>query len=122
MIFVCRWQAADYDSITQVWTHVLLTVTNNRLKLYIDGEVAIAPIQCSSQFSDGTSNIACKGNAKFSGNLSPEFSGSFGLNKQIFVGIRSDLAAGTWFRGHLALLQVSWRLGGVGALMWIQRY
>jgi hypothetical protein len=95
-------RAGDFDTITGVWLHVVLTVTSTSLKTYADGQMVrdsdyghFMRISASQNAANPSPSI-----------LRPSLSGQLDLQQDIFIGSRADRHPHRFFRGRLALVNV----------------
>merc|ERR1711871_1684053 len=95
-------RAGDFDAITNVWLHVVLTVTSTSLKTYVDGQLVRDPEYGHYTGIPASSNAANPTPSR----LSPALSGQLDLRTDIYIGSRADLDPQRFFRGRLALVNV----------------
>eukprot|EP01047_Picozoa_sp_COSAG01_P027023 COSAG01_NODE_1766_length_9274_cov_3.461094_7_plen_764_part_01 len=99
--------AGDFDSITNLWVHVVLVVSADRLVTYDDG-AAVSDTLYGYYSSDGTFQSARNTAYPHPGALSVPF-GAFELTQDIFLGTRSDQSPSRRFLGRMAALVISHR-------------
>jgi hypothetical protein len=95
-------RAGDFDTITGVWLHVVLTVTSTSLKTYADGQM-VRDVDYGHFMSISASQNAANPSPS---SLSPALSGQLDLRQDIFIGSRADRHPQRFFRGRLALVNV----------------
>ena len=97
--------AADFDSITNVWLHLILVVDTTSVATYSEGRLVPNSEFGFYAFSDAADNTANLAHP-YPGELNDAFSG-FRMAEDIYVGARSDLHPIRFFKGRMAGLIVS---------------
>ena len=88
--------AGDFDKITNVWLHVLLSVSPRAIHTYADGTL----VQDAAY-----RNVALGPQGPKLSSLAKAF-GAFSLHSDIHMGVRADLSSSSFFAGKLGMLHV----------------
>jgi hypothetical protein len=93
--------AGDFDAITRVWVHVILSGQTTGFTTYIDGSRVEDSIYHYFSLSDSTSNTALNHPSR----LTPPMT-RYQLLTDIYLGSRADLDTDRHFVGRIALLNL----------------
>ena len=93
--------AGDFDAITHVWMHLILSATHNALHTYVDG--VLVPDRQYGYYTGFSPepNSAANGPS----HLDPPLT-TFDLRTEIHIGARADLNAERHFVGRIAVLNI----------------